>query len=143
MKIRDQAAKKDTGKTRWELLPWVAIEAVAEVMTDALTDKPGKPGYEAHSWIRVEPSRYFAALHRHLMARLKGERNASDTGLPHLAHAVCNALFLLAFDLRGRPLDLQGTELHDTEPAPRPDLDPTSFSGRIQTTRIRDMGRLK
>jgi hypothetical protein len=39
--------------------------------------------------------RYLDAALRHMFAHAKGETHAEDSGLPHLAHAACNILFLL------------------------------------------------
>jgi hypothetical protein len=89
------AAKRDAGKLRWDCLPWSAVEQVVAVLTF------GAEKYAAWSWPAVPDARarYFAAAQRHLAAWLRGEREDAESGLPHLAHAACDVLFLLAFDL--------------------------------------------
>ena len=49
------------------------------------------------NWQQVDNAkeRYFNACHRHLQAWWSGERLDSESGLPHLAHAVCCLLFLM------------------------------------------------
>jgi hypothetical protein len=42
---------------------------------------------------------YIDAGFRHFAAYAGGEKNDSETGLSHLAHAMCCMLFLLSFDL--------------------------------------------
>ncbi len=89
------AAKHDLGKLRWDCLPWPAVEQVVRVLTF------GAEKYSAWSWPGVPDARrrYFAALIRHAVAWLRGERLDPESGLPHLAHLACNALFLLSFEL--------------------------------------------
>jgi len=89
------AAKHDLGKLRWDCLPWPAVEQVVRVLTF------GAEKYSAWSWPSVPDARrrYFAAAIRHAVAWVKGEKTDPESGLPHLAHLACNALFLLSFDL--------------------------------------------
>lgn len=88
-------AKHDLGKLRWDCLPWPAVEQVVAVLTF------GAEKYSAWSWPSVPDARrrYFAAAIRHAVAWLRGEKTDPESGLPHLAHLACNALFLLSFDL--------------------------------------------
>lgn len=91
-------AKYDTGKllfralTRGLALP---LRAVAAVLTY------GAIKYKEDSWQHVPDAkaRYESALDRHLNAWKAGEECDEESGLPHLAHAACNALFLLWFDI--------------------------------------------
>lgn len=46
-------------------------------------------------------SRLFSAGQRHLIAWWEGETIDPESGLPHLAHAACCVLFLLALEKRG------------------------------------------
>lgn len=87
----DQERKFDAGKLRYDLIPPKAIKALAEVLTY------GANKYADNSWKQVKPfnDRYYAALMRHLMAWREGELKDSESGLPHLAHALCNVMFLL------------------------------------------------
>lgn len=93
--------KFDGGKPRMSLLfdgcP-NALEAVASVLTF------GAEKYAAHSWQTVPEGeeRYKSALLRHLTAVGKGEELDSESNLHHLAHAACNALFILELELRKR-----------------------------------------
>jgi len=88
--------KYDTEKTMWHLLPYDALSYVAQVMTF------GARKYGPGNWRQLEApeDRYFSAMMRHLTAWRSGERFDPETGLPHLAHAATNALFLLWFDLK-------------------------------------------
>lgn len=83
--------KFDGGKARWDLLPFKAVSSVVEVLGF------GAKKYGDENWRKVENGgdRYFAAALRHLVAHRRGEKIDSDSGLPHLAHAVCCVLFLM------------------------------------------------
>ena len=89
--------KDDLGKPRWDLVPLAVIEQIAKVLTF------GAAKYGANSWQRLEDaqSRYFAALMRHLTQWQSGEHIDKESGLPHLAHAACDLMFLLWFEIKG------------------------------------------
>ena len=89
-----EGRKDDSGKPRWDLLPWGPLSEVAEVMTY------GAKKYAPDNWKKVSnpKRRYFAALMRHITAWLFGERNDPESKKPHLAHAVCCLLMLFHFD---------------------------------------------
>lgn len=97
--IKSKDMKHDQGKPRMDLLidgcPR-ALEAVAGILTF------GAEKYADHSWQGVDrgEERYKAALLRHLTAVSKGEATDSESGMSHLAHAACNALFILELELR-------------------------------------------
>lgn len=86
--------KYDAGKLRYDLVPVVAERQLASVITF------GAQKYWDHGWQQCEPEeeiRYYAALRRHLDAWRRGEQLDPETGLHHLAHALCNTAFLLWF----------------------------------------------
>jgi len=90
-----KGVKHDQKKERWDLLPWICIQEVVKVLTF------GCVKYSDNNWQQVEDprKRYFSAAHRHLYAWARGYEKDDQSKLPHLAHAVCNLLFLLWFDL--------------------------------------------
>lgn len=62
----------------------------------------GAKKYSPRGWEKgMEYSRVFAAGVRHLFSLGAGETLDPETGLPHWHHALCNYLFLAAFDKRG------------------------------------------
>lgn len=72
----------------------------------------GAEKYGNHNWKKgCRWSRYVSAMFRHLFAWVSGERNDSDTGKSHLAHAICNIMFLFHFQDNGIGIDdLNGKE---------------------------------
>lgn len=95
-----EGVKHDALKVRLDLLPADALGEVGKVLTFGAA-KYGERNWEAGmAWQRL----YGAAL-RHLFAWQRGEDRDAETGLPHLAHAACCVLFLLAYSARGLPGD--------------------------------------
>lgn len=91
-----EGAKYDRDKPRWGLLPMEALAHVVDVLTY------GAKKYAPENWRKVQgwDWRYMDATFRHLAAYVRGEKLDPETGLPHLAHAVCCLLFMLALDKR-------------------------------------------
>lgn len=85
----NQKYKKDAGKLRMDLIPPSAIKALATVLTY------GANKYSESTWRNVEPYRYKAALLRHIVAWMDGERLDEESQLPHLYHALTNLAFLI------------------------------------------------
>lgn len=83
--------KHDQGKLRFDLVPPHAERALAAVLTF------GAEKYEPNGWREVPDAvpRYEAAALRHLNAYRTGEKFDPESGLPHLAHAMCCLVFLL------------------------------------------------
>lgn len=90
-------AKKDEGKPRWELVAGDAVEGVAKVLTF------GANKYAARNWEKgIAYGRVFGAIMRHLWKWWGGEDKDSETGLSHLDHAMCEIMFLSAYEKRGK-----------------------------------------
>lgn len=86
--------KKDQGKLRWSLLPKGVVSMVLQVL------EFGAVKYSVDNWQKVDEHerRYYDATMRHIEAWRMKETNDPESGLPHLAHAVCCLMFLLWFD---------------------------------------------
>ncbi len=88
--------KADKGKLLFSLLTRglaLPLRAVAAVLTY------GAQKYEPESWKAVPDAarRYEDAMDRHLNQWKAGEQFDEESGLHHMAHIACNALFLLWF----------------------------------------------
>lgn len=86
--------KYDNDKPRWDLLCPGLVEEAVDVLTF------GAKKYGAWNWQKVSDSenRYFSALIRHIVAYKKGEKIDPESGKSHLAHALCNLMFLYEAD---------------------------------------------
>ncbi|UFK09542.1 hypothetical protein [Xanthomonas phage DES1] len=90
----------NAGKLRWGLLPYDALAQVVEVLM------AGAVKYGDSNWKKgLKFSETFESLQRHAIAWYNGETKDPETGLHHMAHVGCNALFLLWFAIRGKGVD--------------------------------------
>lgn len=87
-------------KLRWELLPMEEVEDIVRVF------HYGAKKYAPDSWKNIPDGfeRYRAALMRHMMAYIKGERCDPESGLHHLSQVAWNAMALLYYDKHNKGL---------------------------------------
>ena len=87
--------KFDGGKLEYGLLPPLALEETVKVLTF------GAQKYERDNWQKVPDAkrRYFDALQRHVWAWKQGEQIDPESGIHHLAHAMCCLMFLYEHDI--------------------------------------------
>jgi len=96
----DKGKKYDGGKPMVQLLSPVAMTKIAEVMTF------GAKKYGPDNWRQgIAWTRVLGALLRHVFAYLGGQDKDPETGLSHLAHAGCCAMFLLEYEETHREKD--------------------------------------
>lgn len=88
------------GKRRWALLSWSAMGELVKVLEFGATKYAPFNWAKGLSWTETSES-----LMRHLTAWLQGEDRDSETGLSHMAHVMCNAMFLMHFILTGTGTD--------------------------------------
>jgi hypothetical protein len=99
--------KFDGGKLQYGLLPPLALREVVKVLTF------GAEKYEPDNWKRVPDAhrRYFDAAQRHLWAYKEGEKIDPESGVNHLAHALCCIMFMLDLDEEGtKPSQMQSPD---------------------------------
>ena len=85
------AIKYDDGKTDWSLVPFEALEGMADVLAF------GAKKYASWNWTDgggFSYSRVLRSCLRHIFAFMRGEDNDPESGLSHISHAQCNLLFL-------------------------------------------------
>lgn len=77
------------GKPQWSLVPQSALVPMVRVL------EYGKNKYSAWNWAKgLKISEICESLKRHLDAFMEGEDKDSESGLSHIGHLQCNALFL-------------------------------------------------
>ena len=85
--------KFDGEKLQYHLIPPSTLKGLAQVLTY------GANKYSAENWRTVDDkNRYVSALYRHLELWREGEVLDSESGLPHLSHALTNVAFLLELE---------------------------------------------
>lgn len=99
-KIKEQleAIKFDAGKVDWTLVPFEALEGMAQVL------QFGAKKYAAWNWTEgggFKWTRILGSCLRHIFAFMRGEDTDPESGLSHISHAQCNLLFL-AYYIRNK-----------------------------------------
>ena len=87
--------KFDGGKTQFGLMPPFALKEFADVLTY------GAKKYEPDNWKRVPDAkrRYFDAAMRHMWEWKRLEKTDPETGLHHMAHAMCCLAFIIDIEM--------------------------------------------
>jgi len=81
--------KYDSGKLDYDILPHGPIEDVIRVMMF------GAEKYERDNWKKCKNIKsYYNAARRHMESWRRGEYFDDESGIPHLAHAMCNLVFM-------------------------------------------------
>ena len=97
--------KFDDDKVRMDLLCPIAMEELAKVLTF------GAKKYSAWNWAKgINTSRLIGAALRHIFAYAKGEDRDPETGLHHIAHAMCCCMFII-----GMPHYISGQDDRNTK----------------------------
>jgi len=93
--IANNGRKYDSEKPQLYLLPPKSLYEVGKVLTF------GAEKYDPHNWRKVDDlqNRYSSAAMRHILAHIDGEDLDEETGLSHLAHAICCLMFKLEDEL--------------------------------------------
>ncbi len=87
----DYGVKYDKEKPRPSLLFRSLNKAVHGVIAVL---EFGAKKYAVDNWKKIEQDRYKEALGRHYLALMAGEKNDPESGLPHIDHLLCCALFI-------------------------------------------------
>lgn len=96
------AGRADKGKLRYDLLPPHVIQQLVAVLTGG-AEKYGDSNWRTDggmAWTRC-----YGSLMRHIQAWYMGEEKDPESGLSHLAHALCNLVFLLEYERTNRERD--------------------------------------
>lgn len=84
-----QGDRFNEGKPKWSLVPQSSLIPMVQVL------EFGAKKYGAYNWTKgLSIKETCESLKRHLDAFMEGEDIDSDSGLSHIGHIQCNALFL-------------------------------------------------
>lgn len=93
----EQGERLNEGKLKWSLVPQSALHPMVRVL------EFGANKYSEHNWKKGLPVvEICESLKRHLDAFMEGEDLDPESGLSHVGHIQCNAMFL-SWMLKNRP----------------------------------------
>ena len=96
----EKGTRYNAGKPSLALLPAKTLIEIAKVLDF------GKAKYSAHNWRKgFSYTETLSSAQRHLAEWQEGEGTDRESGLSHLAHAACNLLFLIEFELTNTGTD--------------------------------------
>jgi hypothetical protein len=99
-KVNNQGLRFNEGKLPHHLISPFAMDELAKVLQE------GAKKYAERNWEKgLKWDECTGSLLRHLNAWRKGEENDPETGLSHMAHVLCNAMFLSHFIVTGAGTD--------------------------------------
>ena len=134
-----EGVKYDGEKPRMHLLPPKAILEVGKVLTF------GANKYDEENWRKLEDlqNRYSSAALRHIFAHNDGSILDDDSGLSHLAHAICCLLFKLEIELEQKDKEERPREPVSSEHSTRYFSATTPFFGSETYNQERSMFNIK
>ena len=129
--------KYDSAKPKMNLLPPKAIVEVAKVLTF------GAEKYDAENWRKLDDlqNRYTAGALRHIFAHMDGEKLDPETGLSHMAHALCCLLFKLEIELEDG--ESKEEELRETDTTEHTARDQSFESDRLVDKSYNEAGSMQ
>lgn len=93
----EQALRYNQGKVQWSLVDYKSIEPMVRVL------EYGCKKYAKDNWKKGMPaSQIIESMLRHTFKLLEGELTDPESGIEHVGHIQCNAMFL-AYVLREKP----------------------------------------
>lgn len=102
------AIKDNKSKPRVDLLPSLPLVEIAKVLTY------GARKYKPNNWRFGLPwGDTYASMQRHLLAWQNREDKDPETGISHLAHAGCQLMFLLEYELTKTGTDDRWTPVNE------------------------------
>lgn len=93
--LYEEGRKNDTDKTRYELFPPEAMDAISQILTFGATKYGDRNWEKGMKWSRV-----YGALLRHLFAWASGIKEDEETRKSHLWHAGACLVFLITYEDR-------------------------------------------
>ena len=78
----------NTGKRKWSLVHFQSLEPMIEVL------EFGAKKYEPYNWQKgLDQKEVLESLQRHVAKLFDGEEIDSESGIHHIGHIMCNAMF--------------------------------------------------
>lgn len=98
--IQKKAMRFNSGKPRWSLVDFNALVPLVRVL------EFGADKYAPDNWkLGLDRREILDSMMRHIAALADGEANDPESGLPHIGHILCNAMFYSHFEQKAAKQD--------------------------------------
>lgn len=95
--MENKALRFNEGKAQWSLVDFDSLKPMVQVL------EFGAEKYDRHNWKKgLTTSSITESLLRHIFALMNGEEADPESGISHVGHIQCNAMFL-AYMKANRP----------------------------------------
>jgi len=85
---QEKSLRFNEGKPRWSLVHYESIVPMIRVL------EFGADKYEAENWKKgLETKEILESMQRHLTSLMDGEEYDKESGISHMGHIQCNAMF--------------------------------------------------
>jgi len=92
--------RKNEGKLKWSLVPMKALEPLVRVLMF------GAKKYDDHNWKKgLKYTETLESMQRHMNSFADGVDKDEESGIEHVGHIMCNAMFLSYMYLFRKDLD--------------------------------------
>ena len=92
-----KGSRHNKDKRKWSLVHYKSLEPLVEVL------EFGAKKYAPENWKKgLDKKEILESMMRHLTALMDGEENDKESGLHHIGHLMCNAMFYEYFDAKER-----------------------------------------
>jgi hypothetical protein len=94
-----EALRKNQNKLNWSLIDYKSLTPMVEVLQFGVVkythvDENGKTITGRDNWkLGLKQTELQDSMMRHLVAIMSGEEIDPESGLPHIGHLMCNAMF--------------------------------------------------
>lgn len=89
----NKADRYNQGKLRWSLVNYKSLEPMVRVLEFGATK------YSDNDWKKgLDKKEILESMQRHLAELMDGNKIDSESGLSHMGHLMCNAMFYNYFE---------------------------------------------
>lgn len=86
--MAEQGDRFNEGKPKWSLVHYESLVPMIRVL------EFGANKYSPENWKKgLDPKEVLESMQRHLAALMDGEEVDSESGIEHMGHIQCNAMF--------------------------------------------------
>ena len=91
----EKALRYNQGKPDYTLIDFQSLLPMVDVLTYGMVKYTTKENTGRENWKKTceNPKQHLESMFRHWMALCDGESLDKESGLPHIGHIMCNAMF--------------------------------------------------